>query len=96
MRTLGDLLPKDGLVVASRLDEQTVFFVCRRILVEMYGAKGSENIIPQTYKDKKLYLSPRSSLWSNEVWLEREQILKKINLTVGSEAVMEIKLAQQS
>jgi len=60
--------------------------------VEEYGIRGGENIIPTLYKEKKLFLSSRSSLWGNEIWLERDRLKEKINILLGSDAVGEIKL----
>jgi hypothetical protein len=97
MRTLRDLLPKKEYATPSSqsrgtLDEKTVFYVAKKIFGEEYGVKGSENIIPLSYKEKKLFLSTRSSLWSNEVWLEREGLKEKINNRLGEEAVREVKI----
>lgn len=100
MRTLKDLLPKNkkttrfqaGLGV--NIDEKTIFFIAKKILVTEYGIRGGENIIPTLYKDKKLYLSSRSSLWGNEIWLERESLKDKMNSLLGGEAIVEIKLGR--
>lgn len=99
MRTLKELLPQgQGLhtrIGVESVDEKTVFFVCKKVLIEEYGMQGGENIIPSFYKEKKLFLSPRSSLWSSEIWLGRDRLRNRINITLGCEAVLEIKIAQQ-
>ncbi len=88
MKTLRDLLPKrESKRVPEMLDEKTIFHICRKVLLEEYGVRGSENIIPSLYKDKRLFLSPRSSLWGNEISLEREALRNKMNAVIGSEAV---------
>lgn len=99
MRTLKDLLPKSkknphptGL--AENLDEKTIFFIAKKVLVMEYGVRGGENIIPTLYKDKKLFLSSRSSLWGNEIWLERKSLREKMNILLGGEAIVEIKLGR--
>jgi hypothetical protein len=98
MRTLKDLLPKNkknGRFSSERvmhLDEKTVFFIAKKVLVTAYGVRGGENIVPALYKDKKLFLSSRSSLWGNEVWLERERLKEEMNSLLGCEAIAEIKL----
>lgn len=100
MRTLKDFLQKNKKnphfisKVELQLDEKTVFFVAKKVLVTEYGVRGGENIIPTLYKDKKLYLSSQSSLWGNEVWLERENLKEKINSLLGMEAIVEIKLGR--
>lgn len=96
MRTLKDLLPKRKFAPTQRkailLDEKTIFYVARKVLLEEYGSKGGENIIPTLYKEKKLYLSARSSLWGNEIWLEKEHLRKKMNTLMGDEGIIEIKI----
>lgn len=62
------------------------------MLVEEYGIRGGENIIPSLYQDKKLFLSSRSSLWGNEVWLEKERLRDKMNTWLGTEGILEIKV----
>ncbi len=98
MHTLKDLLPKkyrsSERKSSGRLDEKTVFYIAKKILTEEYGLRGGENIIPTLYKEKKLFLSSRSSLWGNEIWLERDRLKEKINTLLGSPAVSEIKIVR--
>jgi hypothetical protein len=89
-------MPKKVVSRANEtLDEKTVFHICRKVLLEEYGMRGSENIIPSLYKEKRLFLSPRSSLWGNEVSLEREFLRNKMNILIGSDAVSEIVISKQ-
>lgn len=98
MRTLKELLPKKRTLTEGEsivLDEKTLFYICKKVLVEEYGVRGGENIIPVFYKEKHLFLAPKSSLWGNEVWLQRESLKRKINALAGTEAIVEIKIAQE-
>lgn len=96
MRTLKDLLPKKRFAPSAHkkgpLDEQTVFYIAKKVLLEEYGLKGGENIIPTLFKEQKLYLSARSSLWGNEIFLEKERLKEKMNLLLGASAIHEIKV----
>ncbi len=96
MRTLKDLLPKKQRDThhkqVQNFDEQTVFYIAKKILMEEYGLRGGENITPTLFQEKKLYLSSRSSLWGNEVWLEKERLKQKMNTLLGCEAIQEIKI----
>ncbi len=98
MRTLKDLLLKGQQlpthVVNTSFDEKTVFYIARKVLAEEYGLRGGENIIPTLYKDKKLFLSARSSLWGNEVWLERERLRERMNALLGTEGIIEVKIGR--
>lgn len=96
MQTLKELLPKKQRTQPKEIDEKTIFHIARQVLVEEYGVRGGENIIPTYYKDKKLFLAPRSSLWGSEAYLMREHIAKRINVILGSEEVKEVKIAQQA
>jgi len=46
MRTLKELLPKKQHSPLKGIDEKTIFHIAKRILVEEYGVRGGENIIP--------------------------------------------------
>lgn len=95
MRTLKELLPlKKTVLNPEILDEKTVFYICKRVLIEEYGVRGGENIIPSFYKEKKLFLTPRSSLWSSELWLQKDRIRERINIMLGCEGVVEVKISQ--
>lgn len=100
MQNLKDLLPKKQYAPEKLqqhqeiLDDKTVFYIARKVLVEEYGIRGGENIIPTFYKEKKLFLSARSSLWGNEIWLERDRLKEKMNILLGSEAISEIKMGR--
>jgi len=99
MRTLRELIPKKHLSSFREksvlIDEKTIFYVCRKILIEEYGTRGGENIIPTFFKDKKLFLTPHSSLWGNEVWLQRKSLAERMNEALGSDVIAEIKLTQE-
>lgn len=95
MRTLKELLPKKRLSVPQEIDEKTIFHIAKRVVTEEYGVRGGENIIPTFYKEKKLFLAPRSSLWASEILLGRTHICKRINDILGTEAVKEIKISRQ-
>jgi len=74
------------------IDEQTVFYIAKKILAEEYGLRGVENIIPTRFQEQKLYLSARSSLWGNEIFLEKERLREKINTLLGGGVIQEIKI----
>lgn len=95
MKNLKDLLPKKRSSRPFIIDEKTLFFVAKKVLIEEYGVRGGENILPTFYKEKKLFLSPRSSLWSSEIYLMREHLCKRINEMLGSDVIQEIKITQQ-
>ena len=76
------------------IDEKTVFVLAGKVIVELYGVRGGENIQPALYREKKLFFTVSSSLWANELWLERDMIRKKINEEIGQDEVSEIKVKE--
>src|SRR3989304_7215851 len=77
------------------IDEKTIFQITKNVIMEEYGKRGSENITPTFYKDKKLFLSIKSSLWVSEIMLERAHLCKLINKTIGVDEIKEIKASRR-
>lgn len=96
MRSLKDLLPREMTLVGGALDEQTIFFACRKVIREEFGVRGSENITPHSYREKKLYVSPAGSLWASEILLRKRLISERINALLGSEAVVDVRLKKST
>lgn len=76
------------------VDEKTIFFLTEKIITSEYGIRGRENVSPRLWKNKKLFLACRNSLWSGEIWMNRERIREKLNRELGGEEVSEIKTAE--
>lgn len=76
------------------VDEKTILFLAERIITSQYGIRGRENIIPKAFKEKKLYFLCRSSLWMNELWVNRDVILMKMNGELGSDLISDIKTTE--
>lgn len=95
MQTLKNLLPKKREKVLGDVDEKTILYITKKILTEEYGLRGAENIFPTTYRNKKVFLLVKNSLWMNEVFLCRESIQKRINLLLGEECICGIIIKHQ-
>lgn len=98
MKTIKKLLSQKQKILSSskeqEIDEKTIFHIAKLIIMEEYGKRGGENLTPTFYKDKKLFFSPKSSLWASEIMLERAYICKRINKMIGAEVVKEIKISR--
>lgn len=92
MKTLKNLLPEKFKSVSKEIDEKTVFYIAKKVIIEEYGTRGGENIAPVVYKEKKLVLAARSSLWMSEVSLTEKGLCEKINKILGGEFVREIRM----
>ncbi len=73
------------------LDEKTVFYIFEKIIKREYGKMGEVNIRPRFYKKGKIFIETGSSNWANEIWLNRQSLVKKINQELGSDEIKEIK-----
>jgi hypothetical protein len=74
------------------LDEKSIFFLFKKVVREEYGAKGEQSLIPQLLKNSKLFLRAGSSNWANEIWANRQEIIKKINNEIGKDELRDIKV----
>lgn len=92
MRSLKDLTVKSGgwIQEGRKLDDKTVFFAFEKVIGEWYGMKGRENIFPEHWTDGALLIRVRSSLWLNELLLEKEKLQRAVNVFLGGEPVKQI------
>lgn len=80
--------------ITKKIDEKTILFLAEKIIAAQYGIRGRENIIPKSFKEKKLYFLCRSSLWMNELWMNRDIIVGKMNHELGDGFVSDIKTTE--
>jgi hypothetical protein len=93
MRALKDLMVKNGSAPVQQkreLDDKTVFFAFEKVVASWYGFKGRENIFPEDWKDGTLSIRVRSSLWLNELLLEKEKLRSAVNDFLGEKQVKHI------
>ena len=94
MRALGDFLKERGVSrKAVAIDDQTVFLLFKKVILEDFGTIGLEKFTPQHYSSQKtLSIKAESAIWGNELWLKREGILRKINQEFGEKVVSRLRL----
>ncbi len=90
MKKIGYFLKKKELVQNAPLDDKSVFYIFDKIIKEEYGNRGVENIKASYFKDKKIFIKAENSNWANEIWLNREGIISKINKELGSNEISEL------
>ena len=96
MRNLEDLLNQKRKPQKNKeLDEKTIFFVFLKVIQELYGTRGEESLRPLRVHEKKIYVRPESSLWANEIYLQKEKLLKNTNLLIEGEYLEDIILTQR-
>jgi predicted nucleic acid-binding Zn ribbon protein len=94
MEKIGGLLMeryRDRLTKTT-LDDQSVFYIFRKIVAKEYGERGSQSIESRHYKGKKLFVAAKSSLWMSELQVSRDFLIREINKELGVEAVTDIKV----
>lgn len=90
MKDLRQLLKKKNVGAREPLDEKSVFFVFSKVIRDEYGKQGAENIQPRFLKNRKIFVTAHSSTWASEIWLNRANIVSKINEEIGSEEISDI------
>lgn len=74
------------------IDDKTIFHIFLKIINEEYGNQGIKNIIPEYYKKNIIFVSFKQSLWAQEIWLNRQNLIDKINKKIGSKVLYNIKI----
>jgi hypothetical protein len=87
-----DAAPRKGKIKV--VDEKTIFFLAEKIIEEEYGKKGVVSVVPRYYKDGKLFLSGKSSLWVEEVKNFRADFLRRL-AEAGADVVTDIKVSHE-
>ena len=76
----------------TSIDKNTVFYVFSEIIKEEYGKKGRSNVEPTFYKEGKIFIKINNSIWANEIWFNKEEIIRKVNQKLGDDEIKEIKI----
>lgn len=90
MQSLAALFQKKQEQQKPVLDDKTVLYVAQNVIVREYGAIGSKNVVPKSFKEGKLTLFVSGSVWKSEVELTRGDLRKEINKACGQKAVQEM------
>lgn len=92
MKKLGDLLNRSKVRERMNLDEKSLYYFFNKIIEREYGNKGLANLKADFLKNGKLFIKAKSSVWANDLWLNKREIVEKINKEIGSNEIREIKI----
>ncbi len=92
MKKIGYFLQKKQLTKKAALDDKSIFYVFDKIIKQEYGNRGLENVKPSYFKGKKLFLKAENSNWASEIWLNRQNLIDKINAELGFDEIEEISI----
>lgn len=76
----------------TKLSEKDIFYIFERIVKQEYGNQGKKNLKPNFFKNGKIFIKSSSSIFANEVLLNKNEIINKLNQEIGSEEIIDIKI----
>lgn len=92
-------MKKIGLFISNKIQQRKValcdkdfFYLFERIIRAEYGNQGVKNLKATYLKNGKIFVKSDSSIFSNELILNKNEIIRKINQEIGSEDVIDIKV----
>lgn len=83
---------KEKVPVNINLDDKTVFYLFGRIIKQEYGNQGFKNLKPTYLQNKRLFIRSESSIFANELLLNKNEIIRKINQEIGSREIFDLKI----
>ncbi len=94
MKDLQSLLNKRFLdkKKSKYIDDKTIFHIFSKIIKEEYGNQGVKNIIPEYYNKNIIFITFKQSLWAQEIWLNKQKIISKVNDNIGNKILYDIKV----
>lgn len=92
MKSLGNFLKYKNLKKNKELDQDTVFYIFKKIIKVKYGEIGLLNVKVEYYKDGKIFLKMGNSNWANEIWLNKKMLIVEVNEQIGGDEIKDIKI----
>lgn len=92
MKKIRDLIKKRGTFDKKNIDEKSIFYIFQSIVGREYGSKGTKSIAPVMYKNRKLFIKAEGSTWANEIWMNKGELIEKVNKKIGTEEIKDIKV----
>lgn len=93
MKLLGSVLNQRSLNSRrAALDQQSVFYIFSGVIKIEYGRIGSENIKPLALSDKSILVKTGNLNWANEIELNADYLVRKINEQLGGNEIMDVKI----
>lgn len=74
------------------IDDKTIFHVFKQVIKEDYGLQGADNVVPEFYKERIIFISFKKSIWAQEVWMRREDIINRVNNYCNAQILKELKV----
>lgn len=95
MKSLKNLLDKKigakKIAKSFTLDNKDVFYIFNRIIKEEFGNMGAGKLKPDYFGKKILHVKAESPTWASELWLNKKELIRKMNKEFGQEIITDIK-----
>lgn len=91
MKDLKTLLNKRKDLKKVAFDNKDVFYVFSRVMKKGFGEIGAAKFQADYFGKKVLVVRCESPSWAQELWLNKEKIMEKMNEELGSGAVEKIR-----
>jgi predicted nucleic acid-binding Zn ribbon protein len=92
MKSIKNYLSKKDLFQTRNIDEKTIFYIFKKVVKEEFGNIGADKFKAEYFKDKTIFIKSDSSVWSSELWLNKDKIVRKINQEAGGKVIEKIKI----
>lgn len=73
------------------LDNKDIFYLFNRVIKEEFGNIGAAKLKPDYFGKKILHVQAGSPAWASELWLNKKEIIRKLNKDSGQEIITDIK-----
>lgn len=90
MKSIGKCLLVKKIGAKRDLDDKTVFHLFNDVIRGEYGRVGCLKIRPRYYKNGKVFVDIYNSNWANELWINKGEVIKKINKKIGYDEIKDI------
>ena len=91
MKDLKSLLGKRQDLKKISFDNKDVFYVFTRVMKKEFGEIGAAKFQADYFGKCVLVIRCESPAWAQELWMNKEKIIKKMNEELGEGAVKKIK-----
>lgn len=93
MKSLSDYLQKKTSIRKKIIcDDKTIFFIFTKVIQREYGRRGLCEFTPHFYRFNIIYVNAKRSSWAHELYIHKENIVKKVNDELGGEEVKGLKV----
>jgi len=92
MKKIGLLINQKEKKSNLKLEDKEIFYLFGRIIKQEYGNQGTKNLKATYFKNGKIFVKSDSSVFSNELLLNKNDIIRKINQEIGNEEIRDIKV----